>query len=161
MRSARLVDLAQTDERFARMLADPYPKRETSHPVTDDIEVCVVGTGYGGLCAGARLVEAGIPSSDIRMIDKAGDVGGTWYWNRYPGAMCDVESYVYMPLCEEMGYVPTQKYAQQPEIYAHSQMIAQHYGLYEKACFGAQVTGMEWDEAAVRVPRAPPLWVLD
>lgn len=132
------------------MLADPYPKRKTIHPVTDDIEVCIVGTGYGGLCAGARLVEAGIAPSDIRMIDKAGDVGGTWYWNRYPGAMCDVESYVYMPLCEEMGYVPTQKYAQQPEIYAHSKMIAERYGLYEKACFEAQVTGMKWDEQAVR-----------
>ena len=148
LRSERLVDLAQTDERFARMLADPYPKIETAHPVTDDIEVCVVGTGYGGLCAAARLVEAGIASSDIRLIDKAGDVGGTWYWNRYPGAMCDVESYVYMPLCEEIGYTPTMKYAQQPEIYKHSQMIMNHYGLYDKACFGAQVTGMEWEEDA-------------
>eukprot|EP01046_Picozoa_sp_COSAG06_P057679 COSAG06_NODE_11321_length_1528_cov_37.480639_2_plen_200_part_00 len=152
---ARLVDLAQNDERFARMLADPYPKRETAHPVTDDIEVCVVGTGYGGLCAGARLVEAGISPSDIRMIDKAGDVGGTWYWNRYPGAMCDVEAYVYMPLCEETGYVPTQKYAQQPEIYAHSQMVAEHYGLYEKACFNAQVTGTHISDIRTRSPPSP------
>jgi hypothetical protein len=152
---ARLVDLAQNDERFARMLADPYPKRETVHPVTDDIEVCVVGTGYGGLCAGARLVEAGISPSDIRMIDKAGDVGGTWYWNRYPGAMCDVEAYVYMPLCEETGYVPTQKYAQQPEIYAHSQMVAEHYGLYEKACFNAQVTGTDIHYVHAGPPPSP------
>jgi cyclohexanone monooxygenase len=129
-------------------------------------QVCIIGGGYGGLCAGARLVEAGIDPESIRIVDKAGDVGGTWvtltpsltltltltltlqYWNRYPGAMCDVESYVYMPFCEEMGYEPTQKYAQQPELLAHSQLMAQRYGLYKKACFGAHVTAMEWDEGA-------------
>jgi len=89
-----------------------------------------------------------VASKDIRLVDKAGDVGGTWYWNRYPGAMCDVEAYVYMPLCEELGYTPTEKYAHQPEIYAHSRLIAEKYGLYENSLFGAQVTGLRWDDAA-------------
>ena len=75
----RIVDLAQHDERYAKMLEDPYPQRETQHPVTSDTEVCIVGTGFGGLCAGARLVEAGVSPDDIRILDKAGDVGGTWY----------------------------------------------------------------------------------
>ena len=68
--------------------------------------------------------------------------------NRYPGAMCDVESYVYMPLCEELGYVPTQKYAQQPELMAHSQLVGRKFGLYQNACFGASVTSMVWEEQA-------------
>lgn len=143
----RLADLARSDARFAQMLEDPYPKVATPHPLTDSVEVCIVGAGYGGLCTGARLVMEGVEPSSIRLVDKAGDVGGTWYWNRYPGAMCDIESYVYMPLCEEMGYVPTEKYAHQPEIYRHARLIAETYGLYKSACFGAQVTGAEWDEA--------------
>ena len=79
----------------------------------------MIGGGFGGLLAGARLREAGI--DDVRIIEKGGDFGGTWYWNRYPGAMCDVESYIYLPLLEELGYVPTEKYARAPEILAHSQ----------------------------------------
>jgi len=144
----RIVDLAQNDERFKRMLEDPYPGAPGGRPapLTDEVEVCIVGTGYGGLCAGARLVMEGVNPKDIRILDKSRDVGGTWYWNRYPGAMCDIEAYVYMPLCEELGYVPTMKYAKQPEIFAHSQLIAKTYGLYENACFGAAVTGLRWED---------------
>lgn len=144
----RLHDLAQSDERFKRMIEDPYPWGPGGQPapLTDEVEVCIVGAGYGGLSAGARLVMEGVDPKDIRLVDKSRDVGGTWYWNRYPGAMCDIESYVYMPLCEELGYVPTMKYAKQPEIYAHSQLIAKTYGLYGNACFGAAVTEMRWEE---------------
>ena len=73
-------------------------------PIKEDREYVILGAGYGGLMQGARMVELGIPSSEIRMVDRAGDVGGTWYWNRYPGAMCDIEAYVYMPLCDELGF---------------------------------------------------------
>lgn len=142
----RLVDMAGSDERFAKVLKDPYPQVETPHPLTDEVEVCIVGAGYGGLCTGARLVREGVDPATIRIIDKAGDVGGTWYWNRYPGAMCDTEAYIYMPMCEELGYVPTAKYASQPELLAHSQLMARTYGLYENASFGAEVTGLSWDE---------------
>ena len=93
----------------------------------------VIGGGFGGLLAGARLREAGI--DDIRIIEKGGDFGGTWYWNRYPGAMCDVESYIYLPLLEELEYVPSEKYARAPEILAHSQAIGRKYDLYRNACF--------------------------
>jgi len=141
-----IQDLAQTDPKFARMLEDPYEKVPMQHPMTDDVEVCVIGGGYGGLAAGARLVEAGINASDVRIVDNAGDVGGTWYWNRYPGAMCDIESYIYLILSEEIGYVPKEKYAHQPEIYAHCKMIMEKYGLYKKACLGAKVETLEWKE---------------
>ena len=82
----------------------------------------------------------------IRLIDKAADVGGTWYWNRYPGIACDVESYVYMPLLEETGYLPTEKYAKGPEIFAHCQRIAEHYDLYREACLHTEVRQIRWDE---------------
>ena len=97
---------------------------------------------------GARLREAGYGS--IRLVEKAGDVGGTWYWNRYPGAMCDVESYVYLPLLEEMGYMPTHKYSFAPEIFEHSRAIARHFGLYDDALFQTGITELRWDEAADR-----------
>ncbi|MBL8554900.1 MAG: NAD(P)/FAD-dependent oxidoreductase, partial [Phenylobacterium sp.] len=83
-----------------------------------------------------------------RVIDAAGDFGGTWYWNRYPGAMCDVESYVYLPLLEELGYIPRHKYSFAPEILEHSKNIGKHFGLYEHALFQTSITGLEWDEAA-------------
>ena len=57
----------------------------------------------------ARLREAGI--NDIRLIEDGADFGGTWYWNRYPGAQCDIESYCYLPLLEETGYIPKEKYS--------------------------------------------------
>ena len=94
---------------------------------------------------GARLREAGYRS--IRLIEKAGDVGGTWYWNRYPGAMCDVESYVYLPLLEEMGYIPKHKYSFAPEIFEYSKAIARRFDLYDDALFQTGVTELRWDDA--------------
>ncbi len=96
----------------------------------------------------ARLREAGI--DDVRIIEKGGDFGGTWYWNRYPGAMCDVESYVYLPLLEEVGYVPTEKYVKAREILAHSRAIGEHYALYDRALFQTEVTETRWDDSAKR-----------
>ena len=93
----------------------------------------------------ARMKEAGF--DDIRMIETAGDFGGTWYWNRYPGAMCDVESYCYLPLLEELNYIPQHKYSFAPEILEHSRRIARHYGLYENACLQTSITNLTWDES--------------
>src|SRR5438552_10619013 len=107
---------------FARFVADPYvPPGFHREPLTDEVDVAVIGGGFGGLLAGARLREAGV--EDIRMIEKGGDFGGTWYWNRYPGAACDIESYVYLPLLEEIGYMPVEKYSRAPEILKHSRAI--------------------------------------
>ena len=134
---------------FAHYLDDPYVApgfhRE---PLTDEVEVVVVGGGFGGQLAAARLREAGM--SDIRIIEKGGDFGGTWYWNRYPGAACDIESYIYLPLLEELGYVPVEKYSRAPEILAHSRAIGEHFDLYKGALFQTEVTKMVWDEAAAR-----------
>src|SRR3954449_7488717 len=106
---------------FAHYLEDPYVAPIEREPLFDDVDVVIVGGGFGGLLAGARLREAGV--DDLRVIEKGGDFGGTWYWNRYPGAMCDVEAYIYLPLLEELAYVPTEKYARAPEILAHSRAI--------------------------------------
>ena len=133
---------------FERYLHDPYVAPIEREPLTDEVEVLIIGGGFGGLLAGARLREAGIDG--IRVIEKGGDFGGTWYWNRYPGAACDVESYVYLPLLEEIGYMPKEKYSQAAEILAHSQAIGRHFDLYRNACFQTEVTEMRWDDAISR-----------
>jgi cyclohexanone monooxygenase len=134
---------------FAHYLDDPYVEPGFSRaPLTDEVEVVVIGGGFGGLLAGARLREAGI--DDLRIIEKGGDFGGTWYWNRYPGAACDIESYIYLPLLEEVGYLPVEKYARAPEILAHSRAIAERFDLYRGALFQTEVTELRWDEAAKR-----------
>ncbi|HEY7295965.1 MAG TPA: NAD(P)/FAD-dependent oxidoreductase, partial [Dehalococcoidia bacterium] len=131
--------------RFAGLLEDPYVQPIEREPLTDEVEVAIIGGGFGGLLIGARLREAGV--DDLRIIDDGGDFGGTWYWNRYPGAACDTESYIYMPLLEETGYIPTEKYAKAPEILAHARRIAEHYDLYRNAVFQTKVTELRWDEA--------------
>jgi cyclohexanone monooxygenase len=134
---------------FRHFVDDPYVEPGfTREPLTDEVEVVVIGGGFGGLLAAARLREAGV--EDLRLIEKAGDFGGTWYWNRYPGAQCDVESYVYMPLLEELGVVPSEKYARAPEILEHARNIGRHYDLYRRACFQTEVTELRWDETAWR-----------
>ena len=135
--------------RFAHFVDDPYVEAGFQRePLTDDVEVVVIGGGFGGLLAGARLREAGV--EDLRVIEKGGDFGGTWYWNRYPGAQCDIESYIYLPLLEEIGYIPKEKYSFAPEILAHARAIGRHYRLYDNACFQTEVTAMRWDEDALR-----------
>ncbi|MFC8597142.1 MULTISPECIES: flavin-containing monooxygenase [unclassified Isoptericola] len=131
---------------FGYYAKDPYTERVEREPLTDRVEVLVVGGGFGGLVTGARLREAGFES--VRMMDEAGDFGGTWYWNRYPGIHCDIESYVYMPLLEETGYVPSMRYAPGEEIRRHAVRIAEHYGLYRDAVFQTRVTELTWDEDA-------------
>jgi cyclohexanone monooxygenase len=134
---------------FANFLDDPYVEPGfTRAALTDEVDVVVIGGGFGGLLAAARLRESGV--DDIRIIEKGGDFGGTWYWNRYPGAACDVESYVYLPLLEEVGYMPVEKYARAPEILAHSRAIGRRFDLYRSACFQTEVTQLRWDEASGR-----------
>ena len=134
---------------FAHYLEDPYvPAGFTREPLTDDTEVVIIGGGFGGLLAGARLREAGI--QDLRVIEKGGDFGGTWYWNRYPGAACDIESYVYLPLLEEVGFMPERKYSRAPEIMQYSRKIAEKYDLYRNACLQTEVKAVRWDADAAR-----------
>ncbi|WP_445168891.1 flavin-containing monooxygenase [Mycolicibacterium sp. Dal123E01] len=134
---------------FAGFAHDPWSGEPAARePLTDEVDVAIIGAGFGGLLTGARLRELGVER--IRLIDKAADVGGTWYWNRYPGIACDVESYVYMPLLEETGYLPTEKYAKGPEIFAHCQRIAEHYDLYRDACLHTEVRQIRWDQQLSR-----------
>ncbi|MDP4504065.1 flavin-containing monooxygenase [Nonomuraea turcica] len=139
--------------RLAHYLEDPYTPRTEREPKTDHVTVAFVGGGFAGLVTGARLKESGV--EDVRVIDKAGDFGGTWYWNRYPGAQCDTASYVYMPLLEETGHMPTEKYAHAPEILEHCRRIGKHYGLYDHALFHTEVVDLEWlgDRWLVRTNR--------
>ena len=130
---------------FAHYLDDPYVERVERAPLFDTVEVAVIGGGFAGLLAAARLREAGV--EDLRMIEKGGDFGGTWYWNRYPGAACDVESYIYLPLLEEVGYIPKEKYSRAPEILEHSRAIGRHFDLYRDALFQTEVTELRWDDA--------------
>ncbi|WP_232665015.1 flavin-containing monooxygenase [Pseudonocardia sp. TRM90224] len=136
----------EPDGELARYLDDPHadPTFERE-PLTDRVDVIVIGGGFGGLLTAARLREAGV--ADVRIIEKGSDFGGTWYWNRYPGAACDIESYIYLPLLEETGYLPVEKYSRGPEILAYSRMIGERFDLYRLACFQTEAVEMRWDEA--------------
>ena len=144
-RAANLDDRKYQDmkEGFSHLLSDLYAAPIDRAPVTDSVDVLVVGGGFGGLLAAARLREAG--AGRIRVVEAGGDVGGTWYWNRYPGAACDIESYIYFPLLEETGYMPKERYSKAPEIREHCRRIATHFGLYEDALFSTQVVSFDWD----------------
>jgi cyclohexanone monooxygenase len=130
---------------FARYEIDPYASGSASRePIKDTVECLFIGGGFSALLTSARLRECGVES--IRIVERGADVGGTWYWNRYPGAACDVVAYDYLPLLDETGYVPTRHYAKAPEIFAYCQLIARKYNLYELAVFQTTVTSTVWDE---------------
>ena len=138
--------------RFANLSDDPWVGPVDRDPVTDEVTVALIGGGFAGLCTGAHLHEAGV--TDVRIIDSGGDVGGVWYWNRYPGAMCDTAAMVYLPLLEETGYLPSMKYVYGAEIFEHAQRIATTFDLYDNALFSTQVTHLEWNEPDQR-------WVIE
>jgi cyclohexanone monooxygenase len=133
---------------LAHYLDDPYTPVVERAPLTDHVTVAFIGGGFAGLVTGARLKEAGV--TDVRIVEKGGDFGGTWYWNRYPGAQCDTASFVYMPLLEETGHMPSEKYAHAPEILEHCQRIGKQFGLYDNALFHTEVTDLEWDATRSR-----------
>jgi cation diffusion facilitator CzcD-associated flavoprotein CzcO len=136
------------DDHFAHYRDDPFTPRVERDPLTEEVDVVIVGGGIAGVLAGAELRKAGVER--IRVLDKAGGIGGTWYWNRYPGVMCDVESYIYMPMLEELGYVPTTRYAYGEEIRQHLEHIAEHFDLLDDALFHTGVTHAEWDDDLAR-----------
>ena len=140
-------DLA-SDERFTRYRADPWTAFQDREPVTREVDVAIVGAGMGGLVVAARLREQGI--LQIAMIDEAGGFGGTWYWNRYPGVMCDIESTLYLPMLEEMDYVPQHRYSLGEEIRTYFDSIAEKYDLRPGALFHTRAERTEWSEDDAR-----------
>ncbi|CAM9764963.1 unnamed protein product [Phaeothamnion confervicola] len=113
--------------------------------INDTVECLFIGGGFSALLASAKLREYGVES--IRIVERGADVGGTWYWNRYPGIACDVVSYDYLPLLDEMNYVPRDHYAKGSEIFEHCQAIAKKYDLYGLAVFQTTVTSTVWNDA--------------
>jgi len=138
----------QIKGQLAHYLEDPYTPVTPRAPKSEHVTFAFIGGGFAGLVTAARLAEAGI--RDVRIIEKGGDFGGTWYWNRYPGAQCDTASMVYMPLLEETGHMPSEKYAHAPEILTHCQRIGRQFGLYDNALFHTQVVSLDWDETKSR-----------
>nr|WP_070961208.1 NAD(P)/FAD-dependent oxidoreductase [Hyphomonas sp. Mor2] len=134
--------------KFEDLATDPYTPWIDRDPVTDHVTFAFIGGGFSGLVVGARLKQAGVDS--VRIIEKGGDFGGTWYWNRYPGAQCDTAAMIYLPLLEETGHMPSQKYVFAPEIRAHCGAIGKQFNLYEDALFHTEVTALEWQEDSAR-----------
>ena len=144
--NAQYVEIAGD---YARYLEDPFAPSDFSRdPIERDVDLVCFGGGFSGLLTGARLREKGV--DDFLIIEKGADFGGTWYWNRYPGAACDTESYIYMPLLEETGYLPAAKYAKAPELFEHSRRIGRHFRLYENALFQTEAKDARWDENSSR-----------
>ena len=146
---AGAADYIEMKGEFSRYLedvysADPVPREA----LKDECDVLVVGAGFAGLLLWHKLRAAGF--ENVRFCEKGGDVGGTWYWNRYPGIACDVESYSYLPLLEEMDYIPSMKFAAGFEIMEYCQKMAEKFGFYDKCLFHTTVEKTEWDEASTR-----------
>ncbi|MBV1878504.1 MAG: NAD(P)/FAD-dependent oxidoreductase [Pseudomonadales bacterium] len=143
------ADYMNMEGEFSKYLDDvhsePPVEREA---LTDECEILVVGAGFAGLLLWHKLRKAGF--KDVRFCEKGGDVGGTWYWNRYPGIACDVEAYSYLPLLEETGYIPTMKFASGFEIMEYCQTMATKFGFYEHCLFHTTVEETKWDDSLGR-----------
>ncbi|MDX2358456.1 NAD(P)/FAD-dependent oxidoreductase [Dietzia sp. PP-33] len=137
-----LADVLEVDDR------DPFTEPINREAVIEELDTLVLGGGFGGLTAGAYLTRNEV--KNFRIVEYGGDFGGTWYWNRYPGVQCDIESHIYLPLLEETGYVPSQRYADGSEIFEHAQRIGRHYDLYDRTYFQTRATHAQWDENAQR-----------
>lgn len=120
----------------------------TRDAVVEETQAVIVGGGFSGMLTGINLAKQGV--TDFRIIEKGGDFGGTWYWNRYPGCMCDVESYTYLPLLEETGYMPTEKYTSASEIFAYCQLLGRHFDLYPHALFQTEMGDAVWHDDTKR-----------
>jgi cyclohexanone monooxygenase len=127
---------------------DPHTPPVVRDRISEDINVAVLGGGIAGLLSGAYLKKAGV--DDVQVIEMGGDFGGVWYWNRFPGIQCDNDAYCYIPLLEELDFMPTKKFADGAEIFDHCRRIGKHFGLYDKAIFSTQVRDLRWDEEIKR-----------
>jgi len=173
---AQFVDIEELDK-YEHFSEDPWIKDATNPylnkapPVENGahVRVVVTGAGYGSLLFAVRLIEkAGFQPCDFLFVDSAWGWGGTWYWNRYPGLMCDVESASYMPLLEETGYIPKHRYSYGPELREYAELVAARWGFQYRALFGSTVQSTTWDNKSsewvtciVRKPLNGPEQVLE
>jgi cation diffusion facilitator CzcD-associated flavoprotein CzcO len=122
---------------------DPYTPVKPRATLKGETDVVILGAGYCGMMVATQLKQAGI--ENFCNIDHAGDFGGTWYWNRYPGIQCDNDAYCYMPLLQETQFMPSKKFTDGHEIQQHCQIIAKTYDLYENALFHTLIKTLKWD----------------
>jgi cation diffusion facilitator CzcD-associated flavoprotein CzcO len=149
VRADGMAQFVELKDAFEELDRDPFVEPGfTREAIVEETTVVIVGGGFAGMLTAIDLAKHGI--TDFRIVEKAGDFGGTWYWNRYPGCMCDVESYVYLPLLEETGFMPTERYASASEIFEYSKLMARTFDLYSHALFQTDVTGAVWDEETLR-----------
>jgi cyclohexanone monooxygenase len=149
LRQEGTAQYVHVEHAFIGDVDDPYAgERLERAPVSEDVDAVVVGGGFSGLLAATSLLKEGV--TDIRVVEKGSDVGGTWYWNRYPGCRCDVDSYTYLPLIEDHGAMPPERYSRAPAILDHAKRIAERTGLYDKILLQTGVSGATWDEGRGR-----------
>ena len=155
--NSQYVDLESSDSAYLnRLVRDPWVDHDALNVLPsnlkggDDVKFLILGAGFCGLLFGARFAEAGFSPDDIRIVDTAGGFGGTWYWNRYPGLMCDSESSIYLPLLEETGYMPKDRYSYGDEIRCHAERIADKWNLTDKAVFRTHMESFTWDQSQAR-----------
>jgi cation diffusion facilitator CzcD-associated flavoprotein CzcO len=149
LRSDGVDQYVAIDNPFIGDIEDPYASAPIDREaINEDVDVVVVGGGFSGLLAAASLLKEGV--SDIRVIEKGSDIGGTWYWNRYPGCRCDVDAYTYLPLIEDHGAMPSERYARASEILDHARRISQRTGIYDRTLLQTGVSGADWDAASGR-----------
>jgi cyclohexanone monooxygenase len=137
-----------TDDFSGVYECDPHMAETPRAAVSEDLDVAILGAGWTGVLAAYHLKKAG--ASSFRIIDHAGDFGGVWYWNRYPGIQCDNDAYCYLPLLEETGFIPSKKFADGAEIYDYIKLVADKFGLDEGALFHTRITALRWDDAIGR-----------
>src|SRR6201991_1760686 len=140
--SKQYLELSDDFAEFAEI--DPHTPVTPRTPISEDVEVAVLGGGITGLLAGAYLKKAGV--DDVHVIEMGGDFGGVWYWNRFPGIQCDNDAYCYVPMLEELNFIPSKKFADGAEIFEHCRRIGKHFGLYDGAIFSTQVRTVRWNE---------------
>lgn len=128
--------------------SDPHRPVEPREPLSEEIDVAILGAGFSGIMAAYHLTKMGV--SNFRNIDHAGDFGGVWYWNRYPGIQCDNDAYCYLPLLEETGFLPSKKFSDGAEIYGYCKQIASQFGFADKGLFHTLITSLNWDEDSKR-----------
>ena len=159
---SQYIDLRRS-EKYKHFVEDPWvdARMPVNIPVTDGghCKVLVMGAGFGGILFAVRCIEAGVDKNDIVIVDPAGGFGGTWYWNRYPGLMCDVESHIYLPLIEEMEYMPKRRYASGSEIREYVESLCSKYNLHDRAMFQSSVKSVVWNEGVnewdVKIAKQP------